>query len=51
MGPGEGKGFWGRGREGKGRRFIIIRIKNIFKSLVNGGRIMVGIKIKTFGNV
>ena len=50
FGVGGGKGKGGE-EEGRGRQFIIIGIKNIFKSLVTRGRIMVKIKIKTFENV
>ena len=33
------------------KRFIIMEIKNISKSLVNGGRLIVRTKTKTFGNI
>ena len=35
----------------KSKKFIIIGIKNIFKLLVNGDRLMVGNRTKTFENV
>ena len=35
----------------KTRQFIIIEIKNIFKSGINGGRLTARIKTKTFGDV